>query len=108
MLKADLLALIADLPDDADIRFDQPTHDYWRIHLAIDITAIDEVKVKPYSSRRISATVSLPCRAWPSIRNFGFPASPSSTSSVCEASASSSVANFTSYIARTAERSRDR
>ena len=47
MLKADLLALIADLPDDADIRFDQPTHDYWRIHLAIDITAIDEVKVKP-------------------------------------------------------------
>lgn len=47
MLKADLLALIADLPDDADIRFDQPTHDYWRTHLAIDITAIDEVKVKP-------------------------------------------------------------
>lgn len=47
MLKEDLLALLETVPAGADIRFDQPTHDYWRSHLAVDITAIDEVKVSP-------------------------------------------------------------
>ena len=46
MRKSELMRLLKDVPDDADIRIDQPTHDYWRHHLATDISAIDEVKVR--------------------------------------------------------------
>lgn len=47
MKKTDLIALIESLPDDADIRFAQPTHDHWRTQLAIDPDRIEEVKVSP-------------------------------------------------------------
>ena len=46
MRKSELMQLLEGVPDDADIRIDQPTHDYWRRHLATDISAVDEVKVK--------------------------------------------------------------
>lgn len=47
MLKRDLLALIAHLPDDADIRMDEPTGDYWRRHLASDFETVEAVLVRP-------------------------------------------------------------
>lgn len=47
MRKQDLIALLNDLPDDAEIRIDQPTHDHWRRHIAADIIMIDEVQVAP-------------------------------------------------------------
>lgn len=47
MLKRDLLALIADLPDDADIRVATPTHDHWRTMLASEISHAAEEVVSP-------------------------------------------------------------
>lgn len=47
MKKQDLLDLINSLPDDADIRMERPSHDYWRTVLAIEVTGVEEVKVKP-------------------------------------------------------------
>ena len=49
MTKQELIDLLKYLPEDADIRIDHPTHDYWRTHIAMDITAIDEVKIKTSS-----------------------------------------------------------
>lgn len=49
MLKRDLLALIAHLPDDADIRVAIPTHDHWRSVLAGDIQQVAEEVVSPSS-----------------------------------------------------------
>lgn len=47
MLKEDLIALIQDnVPDGADVRFLQPSHDYWRTQLAIDIGTVEELPVK--------------------------------------------------------------
>lgn len=47
MLKSELLELLERIPDNAEIRINQPTHDYWRTHLAVDITDITEESVKP-------------------------------------------------------------
>lgn len=47
MLKRDLLALIADLPDDADIRVATPTRDYWQTILATDIERVTVEMVSP-------------------------------------------------------------
>ena len=45
MLKEDLIALLNAIPDGSDVRIEQPTHDYWKTHLAIEITSLDEVRV---------------------------------------------------------------
>ena len=47
MLKRDLLALIAHLPDDADIRVATPSRDYWQTTLATDIERVTEEMVSP-------------------------------------------------------------
>ena len=49
MLKEDLIAMLNTIPDGSDVRIEQPTHDYWKTHLAIEITSLDEVRVKPTS-----------------------------------------------------------
>lgn len=50
MIKEELLALLEQVPAGADVRIDQPTHDYWRTHLAADIRGISEevTKVSDY------------------------------------------------------------
>ena len=46
MTKSELLELLQQVPDDADIRISQPTHDHWRTQLAVDIRDITEETVK--------------------------------------------------------------
>lgn len=45
MTKSELLTLIAALPDNADIRIHQPSHDYWRTSLAINPTQFEEAEI---------------------------------------------------------------
>jgi len=45
MTKAELFEMLSHLPDDAEIRMQQPAHDYWRSQLAVDFSGVDEVKI---------------------------------------------------------------
>lgn len=55
--KAELIALLRDVPDEAVVMMTRPSHDYWRTTLAVPIQSVEPALIQPSEYHRSEAIV---------------------------------------------------